>query len=248
MGGFSGKLLSPSCSHAARRPCRGHRGLACRSTPWPPWRLRTRPRRPGRSTAPISPLLSRFPSLLSPAAELHHCRRCRLSPSPLGSSPSRSMWGSRSAVTFSSFPHKESGRGRSSRRRHPLLLPRRTVAVEDAIVTVRSFPPSPRTLMQSRVSSASFWLSPAPPPPLLVAVTVRRRRRRCSGAPGLAPVLGRPGPAGRPAASAACPAWSRPGPAIRPAGSDGGPAWCRPPQAPARPGTGLGRPVGRPKQ
>ena len=140
--------------------------------------------------SPCSPVSLLF---LSPAAELHHCRRCRLSPPPVGSSPSRSTRGSRSALTFSSSPHKESGRGRSSRRRHPLLLPRRPVAVEDAIVTVRSFPPSPRTLTQSRVSSASFWLSPAPPPPLLVAVTVRRRRRLRSGAPGLAPGLGRPG-------------------------------------------------------
>ena len=154
------------------------------SPPAPPGG-QARSRRPGRSPAPIPPLLSRFPSILSPAAVLHHCRRCRLSPPPVGSSPGRSTRGNRSAVTFSSSPPKESSRG-AQIELAVLFLPAAGEAAPSTITSPTGLPcpcrHRQRVSGEARVLSSSFPLPFFPPslaadPPATTAVPLRQRAR-----------------------------------------------------------------------
>ena len=140
-----------AAAHAAVRPC-----STC--SPW--WPRRTR--RPGRLTAPISPLARSFPSLssrarmavaeLTPAVELP----------PSGAAPRRSEPKAGSAGSLSpSMPKQSSWGGRNSRRR-PRPCPHRPSSAG----SIPSMPaiPSPRRphlLAQGELLSV---LAPSPRP------------------------------------------------------------------------------------
>ena len=145
-----------------------------------------------------------------------------------GAAPCRSTPVKTSAGSLSSATPKQFKRGDHNHRRRPDFSPSPAVASR---ARSRRRPTFRRHAVHRnglRVSSPFPWTPPPSPlpsasPPLCASVPTVATVR-----PSHARPWHRPGPAGRPVASAAGPAWNRPGPAIWLTGSECCPSWSWP--------------------